>query len=337
MSAHVVVVVVVAEEAELLDRPARDAGEAGAVVDVGHVDGACGGSLHRAVGDDRRALARHERDRLHEQAVVGLGDARDVVEHVHEVEAHERVGRGLDGGEVVLGVERPRVGEVVLAARELVHRVGVGHVALHVLAEAGELVHEAGLLLREHLRGDAERVLGRTPLAVWRVVLEGIGAREGGVDLEEAAHLGAVVVAAADHGEEVRVARDGTGAVEERGHEGVRAPHGELADAVGVHRHEHAAPVVGLVGVFPARVEDAPVVRDVRRVVAVLLVGELAHLAGLAVDAVEDGHRHVAVLARQELEGGRAEHHHLVLVGQVAAVPPLDVVVAILWRDQRRR
>ena len=228
------------------------------------------------------------------------------------------------------------MGEVVLAARELVHRVGVGHVALHVLAEAGELVHEAGLLLGEYLGGDAQRVLGRPPLAVWRVVLERVGAREGGIHLEEAADLGAVVVAAADHGEEMRVARHGAGAVEERGHEGVRAPHGELADAVGVHRHEHAAPVVGLVGVFPARVEDAAVVRDVGRVVAVLLVGELAHLAGLAVDAVDDGHRHVAVLAGEELERGRAEHHHLVLVGQVAAVPPLDVVVAVFRRNKFR-
>ena len=248
-------------------------------------------------------------------------------EHVHEVEAHERVGRGLDGREVVLRVERPRMREVVLAARELVHRVGVGHVALHVLAPAGELVHHAGLLLRVHHGGDAQRVARGAPVAVRRIVAERVGARERGVDLEEAAHLGAVVVAAADHRDEVRVARHRARAVEERGHERVGTPHGELADAVGVHRHQHAAPVVRLVGVFPARVEDASVVRDRGRVVAVLLVRELAHLARLAVHAVGHRHRHVAVLAGEVLEHARAEHDHLVLVRQVAGVPPVDVVL----------
>ena len=227
--------------------------------------------------------------------------------------------------------------EVGLAARELVHRVRVGHVALDVLPPAGELVREARLLLRERLGGDAQRVLRRAPVAVRRIVLERIGARERRVDDEHAPHLGAVVVATADHRDLVGVAGDRARRVEERRHEGVGAPDGELADAVGVHRHEHAAPVVRLVGVFPARVEDAPVVRDRGRVVAVLLVGELAHLARLAVLAVEDGHRHVAVLAGEELVGGRAEQDDLILVRQIAAVPPLDVVLTVLGRDERGR
>ena len=306
-----------------------------AVVDVGDVDAARLLALHRAVGDDRRTLPRRERHGLEVQPVLRLRDARDVVEHVHKVESHERVGRRLHRGEVVLRVKRPRMREVRLAARELVHRVGVGHVALHVLAPARELVDHAGLLLRQHLRGDAQRVARGTPVAVGRIVLERIGAREGRVDLEETPHLGAVVVSAADHRDEVRLAGYGARAVEERRHERVGAPHGELSDAVGVARHQHAAPVVRLVGVFPARVEDASVVRDVGGVVGVLLVGELANLAGLAVLAVHHGHRHVAVLAREELVRRRAEHHELVAVREVAGVPPLDVLV-LLGRDELR-
>ena len=90
------------------------------------------------------------------------------------------------------------------------------------------------------------------------------------------------------------------------------------------------------VGVLPARVGDASVVEHDRRVVGILLVGELDGLARAAVDAVEDAHREVAVLAREELVRARAEQDDLVLVRQVAAVPPLDVVVAVFRRNKFR-
>ena len=217
-----------------------------------------------------------------------------------------------------------------LAARELVARVGVGHVAFDILAPTRELVCEARLFLGERLERDAQRMARRPPLAVRRIVHGRIAARERGIDDEETPHFGAVVMAAADHRDLVAVAGTAARIVEERRHPGIGTPHGKLAHAVGIHRHQDARPVVGLVGIFPARVEDASVMRDGGRVVRILLVGELAHLAGLAVHAVDDRHRHVAVLARQELVRRRAEHDHLVLVGQIGRIPPLNVVFTVL-------
>ena len=330
------IVVVVAEEAELLHRAARDALEPRAVVDVCDVHRA--GLLREvaAVRNDRRTLPRLERDCLAVEPVLALGNAHHVVVDVDEVKPDKRVRRGLHAREVVLFAQRIRVQEIGLAARELVHRVRIGHVALDVLAVAREFMHHAGLLLREDLGGDAQRVLGRPPVAVRRVVLERVGARKRRVEHEEAPHLGAVVVPPADHRDLVGVARNRARAVEERRHEGIGAPHGELADAVGIHRHQDARPVVRLVGIFPAGVEDASVVRDCRRVVGVLFVGELADLAGLAVDTIGDGHRQVTVLAGEELVGRRAKHHDLVLVRQVAGVPPLDIVLSVFGRNELR-
>ena len=336
VSAGLVVVEVVREHAQLLHGAARHAREALAGVDVRDVDGAGLHARHGAVGDDRGTRTRPERHRLAEESLRVVGEDGDVVEHVHEAHAHRRVGRGLDGREHVPRVERVGIGEVRFAAVELVLRVAVRHVPFHVLAPAGILLHEAGLLLRVRARGDAQVVVDHAPVAVGRIVAERVGARERGVHEEHAPHLGAVVVSAAEHGDEVRVAGDAPRLVEERRHPRARAPERELAHAVGVHRHEDAREEVRNVRVLPARVHDAPVVRDRGRVVAVLLVRELAHLARLAVDAVEHAHRHVAVLARQELVRARAEHHHLVLVRQVAAVPPLDVIVAVLGRNKFR-
>ena len=90
------------------------------------------------------------------------------------------------------------------------------------------------------------------------------------------------------------------------------------------------------VGVFPARVGDASVVEDGWRVVAVLLEGELDCLARPAVHAVEHAHGEVAVLAGQELVHARAQEDDLVAVRQVAAVPPLDVKMTILRRNEGR-
>ena len=259
----------------MLDRPARDAGEAGAVVDVGDVDGGGLRAGHAPVGDHGRTLPRGEEDRLEEGAVVGLGEQDDVVEGVHEVDAEASLLAELRGGQEVGAAERPGVGEVRLAARELVVHLQVADVALHRLAASGELVHEARLARGEAARGDAQGVLGRTPLAVGRVERDGVLARERGVEEEHAPVFGAAVVSAGHHHEAVRVVGDGPRAAEEGGEVGSAAPEGELSDAVGVHGHQLAREVVLDVGVLPARVGDASVVEHDRRVVGILLVGEL--------------------------------------------------------------
>ena len=176
-------------------------------------------------------------------------------------------------------------------------------------------------------------MLGRTPLAVGRVERDGVLARKRGVEKEHAPVFGAAVVSAGHHHEAVRVVGDGSRAAEEGGKIGAAAPEGELADAVGVHGHQLAREVVLDVRVFPARVGDASVVEHNRGVVGILLVGKLDGLSCAAIDAVEDAHREVAVLAREELVRARAEQDDLVLVRQVAAVPPLDVKMAILGRN----
>ena len=337
MSARLVVVEVVGEDAQLLRRAARHAREAGAVVDVCDVHGAGLLALHAAVGDDGRTLPRGERDRLRVDALGIFRDERHVVERVHEVDAHEAVRRGLRVHEVILRAERPRIAEVRLAARELVLHERVAHVAVHVLAVAGELMHETGLLLRVDLRHHAhgEREVGR-PLAVGRVERERVGARERGVAQAEAPELAAAVVSAREHRDEMRLARHAARVREERRRVGARAPQRELPDAVRVHRHQLAREEVREVRILPAREHHAPVVRDGGREVAVLLERELPHLARLAVHAVQHAHRVVAVLARQKLPRRRPEHHDLVLVRQIAGIPPLDVKMAILWRNQSR-
>ena len=177
---------------------------------------------------------------------------------------------------------------------------------------------------------------GRTPLAVGRVEDERVLAREGRVEEEHASVLGAAVVPAGHEDDLVRVVGNGARAAEEGGEVGAAAPEGELAHAVGVHRHQLAREVVLEVGVFPARVGDASVVEDDGRVVAVLLEGELDRLARLAVHAVDHAHGEIAVLAGQELVDARAHEDDLVAVRQVAAVPPLDVVVAVFRRNKFR-
>ena len=335
VSARAVVAEVVGEHAELLDRAARDAGEAGAVVDVGDVDGGGVRAGHAPVGDHGRTLPRGEEDRLEEGAVVGLGQQHDVVEGIYEVDAETAFVAELRGGEEVGAAERPGVGEVRLAARELVVHLQVTDVALHRLAASGEFVHEARFARGEAARGDAEGVLRRTPFAVGRIERDGVLARERGIEEEHASVFGAAVVSAGHHHEAVRVVGNGSRAAEEGGEVGAAAPEGELADAVGVHGHQFAREVMLDVGVFPARVGDASIVEHDRGVIGILLVGELDGLARTAVDAVEDAHREVAVLAREELVRARAEHDHLVAVRQVAGIPPLDVVVAVFGGNER--
>ena len=145
MSAGLVVAEVVGEDAQLLDGAARHALEAGAAVDVGDVDRACLCALDAAVGDDGRACARREEDRLEERAAGHLREKDHVVEGVDEVDAEEPRLGAPGAREEVVAAERPRVGEVGLAACELVVDLQVAHVALHRLSAAGELVDESGL------------------------------------------------------------------------------------------------------------------------------------------------------------------------------------------------
>ena len=139
--------------------------------------------------------------------------------------------------EEVVAAERPGVREVGFAARELVVHLQVAHVALHGLAASGELVDHARLGGGEDLRGDAERVEGRAPFAVGRVEDERVLAREGRVEEEQTAVLSAAVVSAGHEDDLVRIVGDGARAAEEGGEVGTAAPEGELAHAVGVHRH----------------------------------------------------------------------------------------------------
>ena len=197
-------------------------------------------------------------------------------------------------------------------------------------------MHKASLRGGERRHRDTQLLLHHAQGTVGRIPAERILARERWVEEKRAADLRAAVVSASEHREEVRFAGDGAGVLEERGEVGAGAPEGELPNAVGVHGHQLAGEVVLDVRVFPARVHDAPVVGHHWRVVTVLLVCELDRLAGAAVKSVEDAHREVTVLARKELVRARAEKAYLVLVRQVACVPPLNVVVAVFRRNQSR-
>ena len=135
-----VVVEVVGEEPELLDRAARDAPEPARRrrCPAGRRSPSRLARLTRS-GIDRRARRLPHRDGLEQHAALFLAEQEHVVEHVDQVDAPPRLRRRLAGDEEVLvaqriGVEELRPGGV----DQVVH-----HDRLDRLAPAGDALHDA--------------------------------------------------------------------------------------------------------------------------------------------------------------------------------------------------
>ena len=297
MSAGLVVAEVVGEHAQPFHRTARHARETDALVDVGNVDAAGLCARNATIGDDGRTLPRHKGHGLEERAVVGLGQQHDVVENIDKIEAKASVARGQRRTEDMLGIERPRVGEIRPTARKLVVHLKIAHITLDALSATRKLVDESRLRRGQRLDGDAQRMIDGAPCAIGRIVAERIAPRQRGVEQQQATVLGATMMAASHRHEQMRFAGYGAHR-KERGEVAAGAVERKLSHAIGIHRHQLAGEVVLDIGIFPARVHHASVVHDAGRIVGILLKGELDRLAGPAVDPIEHAHREVAIFAR---------------------------------------
>ena len=216
VGADLVVGVVIGEDAQGLDGAARDAGEAGAVVDVGDVDGAGARAGPDEVGEDGRDGAALDADGLAEGRALYLGQRDEVVEDVHQIDAPEVVlGRAHGDEEELARVATPRAGGEREGREEAGPVAGV-EVVLDALgdglAEAGDHLDGAGLL----------------------------GAPLGDVEEGEAAGFGGVVPGG-DADEAAGLSGDGLGVAVVVGPEAVGAVVGQLAGAVGAHGHDVAA------------------------------------------------------------------------------------------------
>ena len=264
LAAHPAVGEGIGEDAELLDRAARHAAEARAVIDVGHLH--AGGRDGRVDlrGDGRRLLGRLEGNRLEVGEVRLLGNRREVVEGVCEVEPPAVLLCGTRRHHHVVLGERVRVAE--LRPRVVGH--AVAHDRLHGLATLREALHHALRLLAALLR------IEENEFAVARLA----------------------VVPGDDGGEHVGRVRARTRVEEGVRPVGVAAVVGALHGAVGVHGEEDARHVVRDVGILPVQEHDAAVGHEVYAPVVVLVEREAADRAVrlAAIDARHPARSHHA-------------------------------------------
>ena len=290
---RVVEAVVVGEEAHALDRAARHVLQAGALVDVAHVNRAVAHVFAAGVGQDGRALPRAPGDRLRPLRPLLLHEQRHVVEDVHEVDAPQRGLGRLHRAEEVFSraVLRRRAERVRGERRRVVALVeAVHHAVLRRLPPARHELHAAG----------------------------GLGARAVRVEQRDLPGLRRVVPRR-DADELPVVARDRERAAEVVRPIAVRAVEAHLARAVRAHRHDNAREIVRDVAVFPPHVLDAPVVQHARVPVRVLVVREAHDRLRRRIEAVHVRHAPAPGLAREALFGGVGREDDLV-VRQIAAV-----------------
>ncbi len=273
VAAHVRVGVVQLVDAQVLDRAARHAGQARALVDVAHVDLGVVARQVDAVGDHRRLLGGAEGDRLEQGVARQLGEQRDVVEDVDQVDAPRVGGARLAGDQEVLLAQRVGVEE---ARPAVVDELVLDH-RLDLLAPAGDaLDHAVGL----------EAALGR-------------------VEEHQLAHARHAVVAGDDGRHHRRVAGDRPGVEQRVRPVGVGAVVLGLPGAVRVHVEQDAGEVVRRVRVLPAGVEDAAVVEHGRAPVVVLVEAQLAQAVVLLVEQEQVGYGVGAADAGNALEDPR--------------------------------
>ena len=84
---------------------------------------------------------------------------------------------------------------------------------------------------------------------------------------------------------------------------------------------------MGKIGIFPTREHDTTIMRDIWRIVRILFVRQLANFTRLTVVTINNCHRHITIFARKELVCACTEEHNLILVRQVAAIPPHNILM----------
>ena len=303
LAAHPAVGEGVGVEAQGLHGAARNALQAGAVVDVGDLHEAVLGAGDHLGCDNGRNGGGLQRRRLEVDEIRLLDDRREVVEGIGEVEAPAVLLRGTRRHEHVVLRERPRVAEL----RPRVVGEAVAHDRLHLLPALGEALHHA---------------VGLVPAAVH-------------VEEDELAVARVAVVAGDGGGEAVGVV-GAHARVEERVRPvAVAAVPGALLRAVGVHREEDARAVVRDVGVFPVEEHHAAVGHHVRAPVVVLVEREAADGAVrlAAVEAPHPARPHHARHAHHRRVGDEDRR----AVGQVAARVAVDVRVGDVGEFARGR
>ena len=194
------------------------------------------------VGHQGRAGRRAPGRGFQHGPVRGFVEQHEIVEHVHQVNAPERVYRRLAGYQEILAAQRIGMQEAGPGCRDQ----AVENDRFHLFAESGDALHHT----------------------------VGFAAAEGGIQQDKLT-LSRRVVMAARHGNDLRrVARHGPRIKERRRPEGVAAVIFHLFAAVGIRMKQQAVKGVGDIGVFPAQVKQAPVVQHGRTPVVVLVVGQ---------------------------------------------------------------
>ena len=323
--AALVVGVVIGEDAQVLDCAPRHAAQPWSAVDVGDVYH--GGLAVRpdAVGNHGRGRPRFQRDRFEQGRAFDLCDQRLVVEDVNQVDAPQGARRGFHRNEEVLVRQRIRMrherGKLFLVG----HGVGaVAHVCNHRFAVARHELHEARFFRRQAVRHDIQLAAFAPPLFRVGPEAEGVFAGEAWIEQGQAAALADVVMAAENADHPARVTGDRFGKEEGGGEERVASVVGQLPAAVGVHGEKAAREVVRNVTVFPAQVQDTPVVQHGGMNVTVLVESQLAQRLRVLVEKVQVGGWRLAAHAGQAHVGCRGAQNQLV-VWQVAGSEKIHI------------
>ena len=248
--AHSVVVadaavsVLIAENAELFDRPDRNVFQTGAKVDVCNIADGFFVFVNRSVSNHRRAGSFLNRKRFEDSKLRRLFNQNHVVERIDQIQAPSILRRGLSGNEEIIFIQR--AGEEELrpgAVNELVFNN-----RLDFLVAERDLLNDAFRFFAAAFRVDDMQFAHSGD-----AVVPGYNGRK---------HFG--VLSRNRLGIEHAVGPVRTGTVEFN-----------LVCSVRIHVHHDSGEVVVDVDVFPAQIHDSTVVHQGRVPVLILFVGQL--------------------------------------------------------------
>ncbi len=290
--AHPRVQVMVTDQAQPLDRPARNPLQTTPGIDVGQeVHRVLAAQVH-LVGNHRRERRLAQRDGLQQGLPGQFLQQQHAVEHIHQVNPPERLRR-------LLG----RHQEVLLAQGIGMQELGPG--GIH------QIVGDDGLDLLAPARNPLHRPLGLAPAP-------------GHIKQHQFAHPRHPVMAPHDAYELGRVPRDRLGIEHRVRPVRIAAVELHLLRPVGVHVEQQPVVRVRCVGVLPAQVQHPAVFQHRGAPVVLLVEAELADVAPIGIHPVQVRHPRAAIDARHGCKrGGRGEDDPP--VGQIAGVVMVHV------------
>ena len=257
MPPHAGIAIMKLVDPQFLHRPAWNAFEPVADVNVGKEDNGVLLVGTDSVRDDRRRRCLAKRHRL-QQSVARLFMQQDhIIEHIHEVDAPKRLVVRLAGDKEKLVVQRIGMQEFRPGASDQV----VLNNRRHVLAVTGDPL---------------DRTIGFKP---------GFGRIEDG----ELTHSRNEVMAGNDGDDFAGIARDRTRVEHGIGPVGIAPVVFHLAGTVRVHVEEEAREEMGRIAVLPARIQYSTIMKKRGAPVVVLVETELADVLAVGIHDAEVG------------------------------------------------